>query len=82
MPLHGDVKSITREAISDVYAGEAYRIVHSNLKWWRAIALVLIALVVGWFTWDITHPNVGLIQYSSALPTVASSKGDDFLLRL
>lgn len=72
MPLHGDVAKITQDAIKDVYAGEAYRIVHSNLKWWRAIALVLIMLVIGWFTWDITHPNVGLIQYGSIAPASTS----------
>lgn len=72
MPLHGDVKNITQEAIASVFAGEAYRIVHSNLKWWRAIAIVLIVLVISWFTWDITHPNVGLIQYGSIAPAATS----------
>ena len=72
-PLHGDMMNITRDAIADVYSGEAYRIVHSNLKWWRAIAITLIALVIGWFTWDITHPKVGLIQYSTQVPEQAGN---------
>lgn len=82
MPFHGDVKKLTQDAISDVYAGEAYRIVHSNLKWWRAVALVLIVLVVGWFTWDITHPDVGLIQYGSAMPAVTSGMLEHASIRL
>lgn len=77
MPLHGDVKRLTQDAISDVYSGEAYKIVHSNLKWWRAIAIVLIVLVVGWFTWDITHPSVGLIQYSSTIPAITSGMAEN-----
>lgn len=65
-PVKGDIRETMKEAMTEVYAGEAYKVVHSNLVWWRAIAIALIALVVGWFTWDITHPDVGLIQYGSA----------------
>lgn len=84
MPLHGDVKKITQDAITDVYSGEAYRIAHSNLKWWRAIAIALIALVIGWFTWDITHPKAGLIQYGSITPAITSgmTETEDLQIRL
>lgn len=79
LPLKGDIKIITRDAIKDVYSDEAYRIVNSNLKWWRTIAIVLIALVVGWFAWDITHPDVGLIQYSSAPASLGMAETDIFV---
>ena len=80
MPLHGDVKAITQDAITDVVSGEAYKIVHNNLKWWRTIALVLILLVLIWFTWDVTHPDVGLIQYGSAAP-ITTGWGEDPMIR-
>ena len=72
MPLRGDVKDITKEAIADVYAGETYRILHNHLRWWRIISISLIALIVAWFAWDITHPDYGLIQYGAANPITTS----------
>lgn len=67
LPLRDDVRKITQEAITEVVSGTAYQIVHENLKWWRTIALALILLVIIWFSWDITHPNMGLIQYDTVL---------------
>ena len=75
-PLKGDTRELTKEAIREVYASDAYMILNGHLKWWRAVAIALIALVVIWFTWDITHPEVGLIQYTSAHPTVTGMRSE------
>ena len=82
MPLRGDMREAAQEAISDVYSTEAYRILDNHLKWWRTITVVLIALVVVWFTWDIMHPDVGLIQYGVALPAAVSGTIDDTAARV
>lgn len=82
VPLKSDVRELTREAIAEVHSSDAYRIIDKHLKWWRAVSIALIALVVIWFTWDITHPDVGLIQYSSALPVQTGSATCDLPARV
>lgn len=32
---------------------------------WAALSFSLMALLIIWFIWDITHPHYGLIQYDS-----------------
>lgn len=81
-PLKADARELMREVMSDVYSSDAYKILDSHLKWWRIISIVLIALVIGWFTWDITHPDVGLIQYGSAIPAVTTGFTEDIRIRL
>lgn len=71
-PFKADTRELVKEAIEEVHASDAYKILDSHVRWWRTIAIILIALVVIWFTWDITHPDVGLIQYSSAQPAITS----------
>ena len=70
--LHGDMKELAKEAVASVYTNEAYRLLYSNLKWWRAIAIILVALVVAWFTWDITHPGMGMINPVSTSSVIRS----------
>jgi len=81
-PLRSDMRDLAREAVREVYASDAYKILDGHLKWWRIITISLIALVVIWFTWDITHPEVGLIQYSSAVPAITTSMHEDISIRL
>ncbi len=33
---------------------------------WRMLSFLLMALIITWFIWDITHPSAGLIQYDTA----------------
>lgn len=81
-PLKAEARELMRESLEDVYASDAYKILNGHLRWWRTIAIVLIALVLIWFTWDITHPRAGLIQYSNAQPAVTTGMADDEPLRL
>ena len=81
-PLKADAKELMREAIESVHASDAYQILNGHLRWWRAIAVVLIALIIVWFTWDITHPRAGLIQYSSAQPAVTTGMMDNVQLHV
>lgn len=81
-PLKADARELMREVMGDVYSSDAYKILDNHLRWWRLITIVLIALVVCWFTWDITHPKAGLIQYSSAQPTITTGMADNIQLRV
>lgn len=74
--LRGDMREVAKEAIESAHSSETYKNMHSNMVWWRWIAIALIVLVICWFTWDITHPNVGLIQYGSVLPAVTGMSTD------
>lgn len=69
--MRGDMRDLAEEAIANVYATEAHKNAQKNLGWWRGIAMAELAFIVFMLVWDITHPNMGYIQYAHALePTV------------
>lgn len=67
--FRNDALNAMRSAAADIYANEAVKALHSQLKWWRAVCLVLVFLVALWFTWDVTHPTMGFIQYEVSAET-------------
>lgn len=67
MPIKAEIREMMTDAIAQVYSSEAYKSLHNNLKWWRGLALVETAFIVGVLIFDITHPTMGYIQYAAAL---------------
>lgn len=67
LPLRDEIKVIAEEAIRAIYQADVYHNLHSNLRWWRAVALVETAFIFFLLFWDITHPSMGYIQYAAAV---------------
>lgn len=65
--MHEDVAEVCRCAIRDVMTSYVHRVQHGNLVWWRSIAMVEMLFIIGLLVWDVLHPGMGYIQYSSAL---------------
>lgn len=71
LPLRGDIRVIAGEAIHAVYQTDVYHNLHNNLRWWRAVALFETAFIFFLLVWDITHPNMGYIQYAATVGQIA-----------
>ena len=76
--LDAEMDRIAETALEHVMTAQAFRTMQSNVLWWRAIAISLMAVFVSWLIWDITHPVVGLVQYSTMIPPTSESVGDVF----
>ena len=77
MGMRGDMREMAMEAIANAHSTEAHKYAQSNLKWWRFIALAELAFIAGVLIFDMTHPELGYIQYmASLMPTVKSFIGD------
>lgn len=74
--IHGEFSAIAKSAIAEAYTSNAISTLHSQLKWWRGICLVLVLLVALWFTWDVTHPTMGFIQYEVSAETQNTTSTD------
>lgn len=80
LPLRDEIKIIAREAIQAVYQSDVVKNSHNNLKWWRGLALAETALIIGVLIFDLTHPNMGYIQYMAAL--ISDRSFDIFFRRI
>lgn len=70
MGMRGDMREMAMEAIASVHAAEHHKFAQKNLAWWRFIALAELAFIAGVLLFDLTHPNMGYIQYlASLIPT-------------
>lgn len=78
-----ETKKIARAAIRETYESAAYKSALENLRVWRAVALLEMALIVCVLLWDITHPTMGYIQYTvSAMPEIHDAACRFFGIRL
>lgn len=68
-----ETKALARNAIREVYESEAYKNTQENLRVWRVVAIAEMVLIIGVLIFDITHPNMGYIQYSVTLEPIARS---------
>lgn len=71
--ISDETKALARTAIREVYESEAYKNTQENLRVWRLVAIAEMALIIGVLIFDITHPNMGYIQYSVTLEPIARS---------
>jgi len=76
--MDAEMDRIAGDALERVLTSQAFRTMHINVKWWRGIAISLMAVFVLWFAWDVTHPHMGLIQYTAMLHPTSGSVGDLF----
>lgn len=76
--MDAEMDRIAGDALERVFASQAFRAEHANVQWWRGIAIGLMVVFILWFAWDITHPYMGLIQYTALLPSTSGSVGDLF----
>lgn len=77
-PIAMDMQSIAQDATRDVLESMAYKHLHENMRWWRIVAIAELIFIVGVLIFDITHPTMGYIQYTTALiPAV-----HDFMTRI
>ena len=76
MSMRGDMREMAKEAIASVHATEAHKNAQKNLVWWRCIALLEMAFIAGVLLFDLTHPDMGYIQYIASLIPTAKSVGD------
>lgn len=72
-----DVRHLAQDAVQGVYESAAIATINRSLAWWRFLAMVLLALVLFFLIWDITHPTMGYIQYSAAFLPSAQQIFDD-----
>ena len=71
MSMRGDMREMAKEAIANAHTTEAYKSAQNDIKWWRFIALAELAFISGVLLFDLTHPDMGYIQYmASILPSV------------
>ena len=82
MPFKADVREMVKEAMQEAQTAELVKLAHNHLTWWRWVSIVLIAIIITWFVWDITHPRAGLIQYGSALGNQISGMLNGGTIRL
>lgn len=76
MSMRGDMREMAKEAIASVHATEAHKNAQKNLAWWRCIALAELAFIAGVLLFDITHPEIGWVQYAAALMPSVTGLGD------
>ena len=65
--IREEVSSACQRAIRDVLESCAHRSQHDNLVWWRMVAIAEMLFIISILLWDITHPNMGYIQYPTAM---------------
>ena len=53
------------KAANEAHLDTARRIARQRLRWIIVLSLILAAVVV-WFIWDLTHPEIGLIRLKQA----------------
>ena len=49
-----------------------------HTKWWRGLSFALIGMIVVislWLAWDLSHPKIGLVQYSETALQIDTLKG-------
>ena len=67
LPLREEIRTIAGEAVRDVYQSEIFRNQHTNMQWWRGLAIAETAFIIFMLVWDVTHPHMGYIQYAAAI---------------
>lgn len=65
--MREEVADACRGAIRDVLTSSIHKAQHGNLLWWRWMAMGEMLFIIGLLVWDVTHPNMGYIQYSAAM---------------
>lgn len=78
MSMRGDMREMAKEAIAAAHATEYHKHSQQNLNWWRCIAIAEMAFIAGVLLFDLTHPNMGYIQYLASLNTSAMGLRDVF----
>lgn len=53
------------KAANEAHLDTARKIARQRLRWIIVLSLILAAVVV-WFIWDLTHPEIGLIRLKQA----------------
>lgn len=72
-----DARRIAQDAVQGVYESAAIVSLSNSLMWWRFLAIALLAFILFFLIYDITHPTMGYIQYSAAFLPSAHQIFDD-----
>lgn len=65
--MREDTAEACRGAIRDVMTSCVHKTQHENLVWWRSIAIGEMLFIIGLLVWDVLHPDMGYIQYSTVM---------------
>lgn len=76
MSMRGDMREMAKEAIASVHASESHKSAQKDVTWWRCIALLEMAFIAGVLLFDLTHPDMGYIQYLASLVPTAKGIGE------
>ena len=62
--LPEDMDKAAADAMERVMTSPAYKAMLTNVRWWRGIALCLLAaIVIVWLVLEIKHPAAGMIRF-------------------
>ena len=82
MMMRGDMREMAKEAIASAHAAEMSKSAQRDIVWWRCIALLELVIIAGVLLFDLTHNDMGYIQYAAEAMRDMNSGLADFIRKI